>query len=232
MKVRKTIMKTRLLIAVLALISLPIFAAATNYNVAIERNADQYMCLDTTTGDYFVKLGTLEYAGQSVIYERPHTNGTTFVEMYSPVIMCTGQYEASGKVGTFTVHGWRDQVVQDLSVADSGLCAVANKPPQIDSVFATVPKMTPTPTNLKMQSFDVRGALSDADNNSGYGNLEWKLESSCFETIEGVGFTINKTVLIPATLKNCKIKLTVEDNKEGYATTEFFVPFKKITPSN
>jgi hypothetical protein len=119
-----------------------------------------------------------------------------------------------------------------LSVSDSGLCAVANKPPEINSVFATVPKVAPSPTNIKMQSFDVRGALSDADNNPGFGSLEWKLESSCFETIEGVGFTINKTILIPATLKNCKIKLTVEDNKEGYATTEFFVPFKKITPTN
>jgi hypothetical protein len=225
------IMKTKLLIAFLALISLPIFAAATNYDVAIERNADQYMCLDTTTGDYFVKLGTLEFAGHSELYIHPHTNGTTFVEMYAPVIMCTGQYETSKTVGTFTVHGWRDMVVQDLSLADSGFCAVANKPPQIDTVFATVPKVVPSPTNLKMQSFDVRGILSDVDN-AGFSNLEWKLESSCFEPVEGIGNTINQTILIPATIKNCKIKLSVEDSKEGYATTDFFVPFKKVTPTS
>jgi hypothetical protein len=231
MKVRKTIMKTRLLLAVLAIVSLPIFAMATNYDVSIEQGADRYMCLDSTNGAYFVKLGTLEFAGYSTLYKHAHTDGATFVEMYSPVIMCTGQYESTKTLGSFTVHGWRDQTVTDRSVADSGFCAVANKPPEINSVFATVPKRTPSTSIPKMQSFEVRGTMSD-DNNSGFAGLEWKLESSCFDTVEGNGFTINKTILIPASVKNCKIKLTVEDSKEGYAFTEFFVPFKKITPTN
>ncbi len=223
-------MKTRLLLAVLAIVSLPIFAMATNYDVSIEQSANKFMCLDSTNGAYFVKLGTYEFAGYSTLYTHPHTDGATFVEMYSPVIMCTGKYEATKTLGIFTVHGWRDQTVTDLSIADSGFCAVANKPPEINSVFATTPKRAATPTNLKMMSFDVRGTLSD-DTNSVAG-LEWKLESSCFDTVEGVGFTVNKTILVPATVKNCKIKLTVEDSKEGYAFTEFFVPFKKITPTN
>jgi hypothetical protein len=221
-------MKTRLLIALLALISLPILASATNYDVALEGNANQYMCLDTTNGDYFVKLGDLEYAGHSQIYIQPNLSGPTFLQMYSSVIMCTAQFETSKKAGAFTVHGWKDILVKDLNVQDFGYCAVANKPPQIDTVFATVPKMAPSPTNIKMQSFDVKGTLSD--DSTGFAGLEWKLESSCFDTVEGLGFTINKTILIPASLKNCKIKLTVEDHKEGYATTEFFVPFRKITP--
>lgn len=222
-------MKTRLLLTVLAIVSLPIFALATNYDVSIEQNADRYMCFDSTTGAYFVKLGTLEYAGYSTIYTHPQTNGTTFIEMYSPVIMCTGQYQSTKTVGSFTVHGWKDQSITDLSLADSGFCAVANKPPVINSVYATAPKAAPSPTNLKMQSFAVRGTLSDEG--ASVMGLEWKLESSCFDTIEGNGFTIEKTILIPASIKNCKIKLTVEDSKDGYATTEFFVPFKKITPT-
>jgi hypothetical protein len=230
-KVRKTIMKTRLLLAVLAIVSLPIFAMATNYDVSIEQGVNQYMCLDSTNGAYFVKLGTLEFAGFSTLYTHPRTDGATFVEMYSPVIMCTGKYEATKTLGIFTVHGWRDQTVTDLSVADSGFCAVANKPPEINSVFATTPKRAASTSLPKMQSFDVRGTLSD-DNSSGAAGLEWKLESSCFNTVEGNGFSIDKTILIPAAVKNCKIKLTVEDRKEGYAFTEFFVPFKKITPSN
>jgi hypothetical protein len=224
-------MKTRLLIAVLALISLPILVAATNYDVAVEQSADKYMCLDSTTGTYFVKLGTLEFAGHSVLYTRPHTDGTTFIEMYAPVIMCTGQFEASKTVGKFIVHGWRDQSIQDFSVSDSGLCAVANKPPDINFAFATTPKVTPTPTNLKMMSFDVKASFTD--DTTGFAGLEWKLESTCFETVEGVGFKNDKTILIPASAKNCKVKLTVEDAKEGYAFTEFFVPSKKTpTPSN
>jgi hypothetical protein len=224
-------MKTRLLIALLALISLPILASATNYDVALEGSANQYMCLDTMTGDYFVKLDNLEYAGHSQIYiQQPNLSGPTFVQMYASVIMCTAQYENSKVVGAFTVHGYKDILVKDLNVNDSGFCAVANKPPQIDTVFATVPKMVPTPTRTKMMSFDVHATLSDVDF-SGFAGLEWKLESTCFDTIEGLGFTINKTIMIPASLKNCKIKLTVEDHKEGYATTEFFVPFRKITPN-
>lgn len=221
-------MKTRLLLAVLAIVSLPILAMATDYDVSLEKSADQYMCLDSTTGAYFVKLGTLEFAGHSQLYLRDHT-GSTLMQMYSSVIMCTGEFLPTKTAGNFTVHGWRDVTVQDLSVADSGLCAVANKPPEIHSIFATVPKLAPSPTNIKMQSFDVRGTLSDEG--AGVSGLEWKLESSCFEEIEGTGFTINKTILIPSGLKNCKIKLTIEDSKEGYATSEFFVPFKKITPS-
>jgi hypothetical protein len=202
---------------------------ATNYDVSVEQSADKYMCLDSTTGTYFVKLGTLEFAGHSALYTRSHTDGTTFVEMYAPVIMCTGQFETSKTVGTFTVHGWRDQQIQDIAIADSGLCAVANKPPDINFAFATTPKRAPSPTNLKMMSTDVRASF--ADDTAGLGGLEWKLESSCFDTLEGVGFKIEKTILIPVSAKNCKIKLTVEDMKEGYAITEFFVPSKKITPS-
>lgn len=223
-------MKTRILISILALISLPMIAMATNYDVAVEQNANRYMCLDSTNGDYFVKLGTLEFAGHSMLYTRPHTNGTVFVEMYASVIMCTGQFETSKTVGTFSVHGWRDQIIQDLSVSDSGLCAVANKSPNVNFIFATAPKNVPSPTNLQKMSFDVKGSFTD-DDMVGVAGLEWKLESSCFDTLEGVGFKIEKTILIPASSKNCKIKLTVEDKKEGYAFTEFFVPSKKITPT-
>lgn len=223
-------MRIKILLATLALVSLPIFLMATNYDISIEQSADKIMCLDSTTGAYFVKLGTLEFAGQSVLYTKNHTNGKTLVEMYAPVIMCTGEYEASKTVGTFKVHGWRDQIIQDYSVGDSGLCAVANKPPDLYYVFATAPMLVPTPTNIKMQSFQVKSSF--ADDNAGFAGLEWKLESSCFDTVEGVGFKIDKTILIPASLKNCKIKLTVEDAQDGYAFAEFFVPSKQITPSN
>lgn len=226
-------MKTKLLIAVLALLSLPIFAAATNYDVTIEQSADRIMCLDSTTGTYYVKVGAREFAGHSVLYNTKHIDGgATFVEMYAPVIMCTGQYEASKTVGTFMVHGWKDQMIQDLAVSDSGLCAVANKPPEIINVFATAPKRVPSSSNLKMVGTTVKALFTD-DDNVGFAGLEWKLESACFATIEGVGFKIDKTILIAPSAKNCQIKLTVEDMKEGYAFTEFFVPYKKLpTPSN
>ncbi len=93
-------MNTRLLFAVLALISLPIFAAATNYDVTIEQSADRIMCLDSTTGTYYVKVGDREFAGHSVLYTQKHIDGgMTFVEMYAPVIMCTGEYAHSKTVG-------------------------------------------------------------------------------------------------------------------------------------
>ncbi len=224
-------MKSRLLFAVLALISLPIFAAATNYDVTIEQSADHIMCLDSTTGDYYVKVGDRELAGHSVLYTQNPTNGgATFVEMYAPVFMCTGQYETSKTVGTFTVHGWRDQKIQDLAIGDSGLCAVANKPPVIHFVFATVPKVAPSSTNQKRMSFDVKASFTD--DTAGFADLEWKLESSCFDTLEGVGFKIEKSILIAPSAKNCKIKLTVEDAKEGYAFSEVFVPSKNLpTPT-
>jgi hypothetical protein len=226
-------MNTKLLIAVLALLSLPIFAAATNYDIMIEQSADRIMCLDSTTGTYYVKVADREFAGHSVLYTTKHIDtGATFVEMYASVIMCTGQFESSKTVGTFTVHGWRDQKIQDLAFASSGLCAVANKPPDINFVFATVPKRVPNSTNLKMMTTDVKAAFTDSDM-VGFAGLEWKLESACFDTIEGVGFKIEKTIQIPASAKNCQIKLTVEDMKEGYAFTEFYVPSKKLpTPSN
>ncbi len=226
-------MNTRLLFAVLALISLPIFAAATNYDVTIEQNANRIMCLDSTTGTYYVKVGDREFAGHSVLYTSKHIDGgVNFVEMYAPVIMCTGEYANSKTVGTFTVHGWIDQKIQDFSIGDSGLCAVANKPPDINFVFATVPKRAPSSSSLKMMSTDVKATFTD-DDNVGFAGLEWKLESSCFDTVEGVGFRIEKTILIAPSAKNCQIKLTVEDAKDGYAFTEFFVPSKKVpTPSN
>lgn len=226
-------MKTRLLFAVLALLSLPIFAAATNYDVAIEQNADRIMCLDSTTGTYYVKVGEREFAGHSVIYYPRHIDiAATFVEMYAPVIMCTGQFATSKTVGTFTVHGWMDQKIQDFAIGDSGLCAVANKPPDIINVFATAPKRAPSPGSLKMMSTNVKASFTD-DDNVGFAGLEWKLESACFDTIEGVGFKIDKTILIAPSAKSCQIKLTVEDMKEGYAFTEFFVPYKELpTPSN
>jgi hypothetical protein len=232
-------MNTRLLFALMALISLPIFAAATNYDVTIEQNADRIMCLDSSNGNYYVKVGDREFAGHSVLYTQGPTNCgsttncfTTFVEMYASVIMCTGQYDSSKTVGTFTVHGFKDQVIRDNNIGDSGLCAVANKPPDINFVFATTPKRVPTPTNLKMMSTNVMATFTD-DDNVGFAGLEWKLESTCFDTIEGVGFKIDKNILIPPAVQNCKIKLTVEDMKEGYVFTEFFVPSKKLpTPSN
>ncbi|HEY7160130.1 MAG TPA: hypothetical protein VH815_02680, partial [Acidobacteriota bacterium] len=113
-------MKTRLLFAVLALISLPIFAAATNYDVTIEQSANRIMCLDSTTGTYYVKVGGREFAGHSVLYTSKHIDGNTLVEMYAPVIMCTGEFMTPKTVGTFTVHGWIDQVIQDNKIGDSG----------------------------------------------------------------------------------------------------------------
>lgn len=219
-------MKIKLLIAALAFLGLPIFAAATNYDVSIEQSADRYMCLDSTTGTYFVKLGTMEFAGHSVLYT--HTDpvfGRTFVEMYASVIMCTGQFEPTKKVGMFTVHGWKDQKIVDLTFSDSGFCAVANKPPEINYVFATVPKFKPGPTNKNMMTFQVKGQF--IDDNAGLAGLEWKLESSCFATVEGTGFVIDKKLLLSPDAKNCKIKLTVEDAHDGYAFSEFYIPSNK-----
>lgn len=224
-------MKTKLLIAVLALLSLPVFAAATNYDVRIEQSADRIMCLDSTTGNYYVKVGEREFAGHSVLYNTQHVEqGLTFVEMYASVIMCTGQYAPSKTVGAFIVHGWRDQKIQDFFVGDSGLCAVANKPPDVIYAYATVPKVVPAST-VKMMKFDVNAAFAD-DDMTGFAGLQWKLESACFDTIEGVGFKVEKTFLVPVSAKNCQIKLSVEDMKEGYAFTEFFVPSRKLpTPT-
>ena len=96
-------MKTTILIAAVVSLCLPLFAAATNYDVAIEANSQKYMCLDSETGAYFVKIGKLELAGHSKIYSYDGIHQMV-VQMYSQNIMCTGQYDVSKTKGCFTVH--------------------------------------------------------------------------------------------------------------------------------
>jgi hypothetical protein len=219
----------KILIAAVSLLSLPALTAATNYDVSIEENAQQYMCLDSNTGAYYVKVGNFELAGHSVLYSDESSSGTTPVEMYSPNMMCTGRYHVSKTKGIFEIHGWKDLVIRDKHIEDSGLCAVANKPPDIISIYATVPKAPQTPKPPRFQpnvlQFRVIGLLNDET--TWAPGLEWELESNCFETVKGTGTKIDKTYTMFGVFKmNCKFKLIVEDAQEGYAFAEFFVPEK------
>jgi hypothetical protein len=218
-------MKMKILVAAVALLSLPLLAAATNYDVAIEACSQKYMCLDSKTGAYFVKIGELELAGHSKFYSYDGIYQTV-VQMYSQNIMCTGQYDVSKTKGCFTVHGLTDVRVKDNNIEDSGLCAVANKPPDIISVYATVPKELPTmDIRKRFFKFEVVGLLNDESTFAP--GLEWELESNCFETVSGTGNEIHQTFyMFDLSKKSCKFNLTVEDAQEGYAFAEFFVPAK------
>lgn len=222
-------MKFKILISVVALLSLPMFSIATNYDVAIEKNAQQYMCLDSTTGAYFLKIGSLELAGHSTLYTYEGINGTV-VQMYSQNMMCTGQYAVSKTKGTFTFHSWRDIDIKDSKVEDSGLCAVANKPPDIVYAYATLPQAVPTPDGGKKNGknvyrFKVVGLLDDEPLR--IPGLEWELQSNCFDTVKGMGNMFEQTFTMFEVYKfDCKFKLIVEDTQEGYAFAEFFVPQK------
>jgi hypothetical protein len=142
--------------------------------------------------------------------------------------MCTGQYAVSKTKGTFTFHSWRDLDIKDNHVEDLGLCAVANKPPDIVYVYATVPKEIPTPNVGKKNGknvyrFKVVGLLNDEPLR--IHGLEWELQSNCFESVKGMGNMIEQTFTMFEVYKyDCNFKLTVEDAQEGYAFSEFFVP--------